>query len=120
MSRHEPFFEESVKEEAPVQTLVSPLTKLVEVLANTTHLPSELMLALRESPSPWRPLGPTETRVVDFVCRSWTKISFAAFESPATKLADSLSKATKRPEALMTGASAPPTAWVPKLLTVTS
>ncbi len=81
-------------------TLLSPVTKLVAMLANITFLPSAeklaLLLALLASTCVL-PVPIALTRVNSPVMRFLTKISLFPFASAVTKLVASLSKTTWLP-----------------------
>src|SRR5512138_3674940 len=77
--------------------LVSPVTRLVAIEPNATNLPFPEREGEEDAPFPWLPELFFETRVVVPACRSRTKISFAAFVSPVTRLVDGESNATYLP-----------------------
>ena len=76
---------------------VSPVTRLVAVLMNATHVPSGVITGSKDSPLPNPPSVATLTSRVVPVIRSRTKMSLTPFVSPATRSLASLSNTTKRP-----------------------
>ncbi|GJD76556.1 hypothetical protein CFIICLFH_4814 [Methylobacterium goesingense] len=79
--------------------LVSPVTRLLEVLTKATRVPSAEIEAAVLGPRPCAPALSVETRVVVPVPRSLTKTSVVPLVSPSTRLLAVLWKATRVPSA---------------------
>src|SRR6266545_3841551 len=104
---------------ASTSGLVSPGTRLVAPETNATNRPVAL-IAGRALPSlAWVPSEARLTRVVSPAWRSRTKTSPKAFVSSGTRLAAEVSKATKRPSALVEGLALGKSACVPSEATLT-
>ena len=79
---------------------VSPETRLVARLSNTTFVPSAEISGSPDVLLPWLPLLVTLTRVVVALDRSWTKQSDRPLLSPETRLLASLANETFDPSSL--------------------
>src|SRR4051812_25846339 len=95
--------------------LVSPDTRLVALLWNTTTSPLLLAPGRNDVPLAWTPPAPTLIRVVVAPDRLRWKMSSAALVSPATRLVADEANVTTLPSSLIGWRSEPdsPPPWAP-------